>query len=363
MAIAEEELGRLGIRGSETIAQHQKQTTEPTGEIVKDPSWYSPDANGTVAISVATQYTGTKRSPLHFGTNAKLYSVSGSDEQRADVIDPLEGADDCGVRRDHSVGTAASVEFRNIDSAVLIDGDAEIPYELSLGSGRTFFNYGIDLSDQGVTPRFLGKYGFRAEGGTFGAPVSILGITLPESLTIHELEQTAHVERGALHLTWTGRNNQLMRLLVYISSQPRSDTTYTLQCLMKDDGEFEIPTAVMDAVPNGIARMEFIREDRQLMRDGTKALLTIGRVSVLHELAYGERCDRESVVDACKRYADKMQEVYADCGQEAPPLDELCPDYISEACTVCPEYYECMSKATTCTDDQITHHAGCSCPK
>jgi hypothetical protein len=343
--------------------QRSQSSAKPAGEIVNTPSWYVADADGTVELSVATRFIGTKRGSLYFGTSAQLYSASGSDEQRADVSDPLEGADDCGVRRNHSVGSASAIEWRNVESAVLADQDEEYSYELQLGSSRTFFNYGIDLTAQGVAPRFRGTYGFRAVGGSFGKELSVEGIELPEPLSIRELESASHIPRGPLHLTWTGRNDQPLRLLVYISPQPMSDVSYELECLMKDDGEFEIPDEVMQAVPDGIANMQFFRAKRRLLHDQDRAILAIASINVAHQLAYGDRCDRASVIDTCQRYAEQMHKVYSDCGQPVPDLDELCPDYLAEACTVCPEYFECMSKATTCENNQVTHRSGCSCPK
>lgn len=352
------------LSGPEIIAQHKTGTaTKPMGEVVEDQSWYSPDANGTVEIAVSRQFVGTIGSALYFGAMAQLYMVSGSGEQRADIIDPLEGPDDCGVKRGHSLGTSPRVDFLSVESAVLIDDGDEVPFELTTASNGDYYSYGIELTNLGVAPRFGGKYGFRASGGSFGAPVSVQGIELPEALSFAELERATHLARGPLHLTWTGRNSEPLRLLMYVSPQPLGDVTYTLECLMHDDGEFEIPDAVMQAVPNGIARAEFYRKKRALLRDGAKAILTFGSVQVTHELAYGDRCESAAVVDACERYADKMQQVYRDCAREAPPLAELCPQDIADACTLCPEYYACLSRTTTCTNNQITTQAGCSCPK
>jgi hypothetical protein len=357
------ELGRAydcALGGRAILAQDQN---PPTAQVIEVSSPYIADANGFLDLTVQTSFVGTTGSTPHFGTMAQLYSVTGSAERTADVIDPLAGVDDCGVSREHNVGTAPNVEFLSVDSAVLIDDEREVPYELLSSSNGDFYSYGIDLTDLDVAPRFGGTYGFRAVGGSFGEALSVKGIVLPEPLSIHELELSAHVERGPLHLTWTGHNTAPLRLLMYIYAQPQSEVTYTLECLMQDDGDFEIPDAVMQAVPNGIAQAEFMRDTTRLLHDGDKAILTTARVDVTHEFAYGERCERAAVVASCKDYADKMQQVYGDCGRVAPALDELCPEYLGEACTLCPEYYQCMARTTTCTDNQVTVRLGCSCPK
>jgi hypothetical protein len=197
----------------------------------------------------------------------------------------------------------------------------------------------------------------------FGAEVNVTGLVLPESLTVHELGQSSHIGRGALAPTWTGTNSEPLHMFMSISSELTSMITYTLECLMVDDGAFEIPEAVMQAVPNGFAGVTIQRETQNLLRDGEKAILAIGSSVAMHKFGYGDRCDSATVVEACNAYADKLQQVYSECGLKPRPKDELCPEFIATACTLCPKFYECQARNLSCNDGRIPPSPGCTCTK
>jgi hypothetical protein len=347
------------LSAAEIRAQHERAATQkPESAILPIPSFTPPEADGFVRLATGTLFKGAKAGPMSFGATTQLYKASESGTRRADIIDPLEGPDDCGVRRDHIVAlTGGMVTLYSVDTAALIDGDQEYPFTPAASSIASFYRYDVTL---GVAPRFGGTYGYRAGGGTFGSEVNVTRLELPEALTIHELGRS-HIDRGPLALTWTGKGSEPLHMTMSISTELTSPIIYTLECLMHDDGAFEIPEAVMLAVPNGFAGVSIEREKRNLLRDNEKTILTVGATVAMHKFAYGDRCDGAPAATACDAYADKVHEVYSECFRAAPPREELCPETVATVCTLCPEYYECMTRNTNCIDGQITSPPGCPC--
>ena len=325
---------------------------------------YLPDTNATVQLSVQHDYWGTAPGPLGFGAFVQFFNAKGMDVRYGDVLDPLEGVDDCGVVRESPVGGAADIRLLSVDRAVLRDGDRQFPLEEFRSSSDTFYSYLLDLAAAEAQPRFEGRYGFSASGGSFGASIDLDSIVLPEDLAVTELQTTSHFARGAIDLTWTGRSENALQLSLYIT--PRIDDLivgYQIDCLMADDGAFTIPAEVMVAAPDGFVTATLRRTRRQLVSSGGKQLQTVAEVIANHRFLLGPTCDGSALLSACQRSAETIQTHYQECSVAPPPLAQLCPDYLATACGTCPEYFDCLAASTKCDSNGLTVSQGCSCPR
>jgi hypothetical protein len=353
------------LGGEAILTQHLEPSAPAEDPPVRTafPSLYLPEADGFVQLTASTSFVGTVREATEFGSMAQFYTVGSGSAGRGKVIDPLEGLDDCGVSSGGTGPGLFPLKFLNADTAVLIDGDRELPFKVFRSSSDDYYSYILELTELGVTPRFDADYGFRASGGTFGGAIELEAIHLPAELSIHELETTERVPHGPLHLSWSGRNNS--PLSVYMSvRQTLGDgpQEYRVDCLLRDDGDFELPASVFDLVANGFVIAEFTRENRVLAHSVDKAVLAIAQTRATHRFAVGERCERSDVMDACLKYAAHLRARYTECGSvPAPSVETTCPGYLREACAGCSEYFDCMIEQTRCEPNGLTVQAGCTC--
>jgi hypothetical protein len=326
---------------------------------------YLPDTSATVQLTVQEDYWGTARGPLGFGVGAQFFDVKGMDVRYGDVLDPLEGVDDCGVVRESPIGGAADIQLLSVDRAVLRDGDREFPLEEFRSSSDRFYSYNFDLAAAGVQPRFNGRYGFAASGGSFGASIELDNILLPPALSVMELQTASHFARGALALTWTGQSADPLQLSLYITPRIDDDlVAYQIDCSLADDGAFTLPAEVMAAAPDGFVTATLRRSQRQVVSSGGKQLQTVAEVVANHRFVLGPTCDGSALVAACQRSAEAIRARYQECSDVEPPrLEQLCPDYLATACGACPEYFDCLAASTTCESGGLTTRAGCGCPR
>lgn len=351
--------------GAEGILQASDAANAPP-MLTPDPeggSFYRAGTSGTVFLGVSRDWYGTALATQGFYATAQFFEeIEGVGSQAVEVLDPLEGIDDCGVRRIGSVGTSPSVEYLSVERAVLRDGAAEYAFE-EFASVGDFYSYNLDLTAAGAPPRHGESYGFAASGGSFGASIELGGIVLPEALAFPELEGQSRFERSALDFTWTGRGSAPLSLSLAIAPNPTASSVYTITCRVEDDGAFSVPREVLDAAPDGTVVASFARVEKELHSSGGKSVQSIAAVSVSHRFALGPACDGSASMAACQLAAGQIRAAYEACGAEPPPVAMLCPDYMSESCNVCPAYFECLARATTCEDAGLTTvDSRCSCP-
>jgi len=323
---------------------------------------YVEGTDGFVQLVSSRRFVGAP-SDSGFGAMAQFAIIKGGGGVSGDVIDPLEGVDDCGVSKDSGAGVAASIDFYDAAEVSLIDATTVRPLSLSSASHDDFYQYIAELSEQGIAPRFGQSYGVKVAGGSFGAAFETNELRLPEDLEFNELGQTAHVEQKELRLTWSGTGTQPLYLSMLVSKSPidRSEA-YRIECLMDDDGEFVIPESVLAAAPSGFAHATFTREDRHIERSGAHSLLILGQVEITHEFALGPQCARPDSMMACEASAETVRAAYRQCGLEPPSLAVLCPEYVATSCELCPQYFDCVARSTTCTEAGFSLPSGCSCP-
>jgi hypothetical protein len=314
--------------------------------------------SGTVRLYHRRRFAGTTLVEDSFDAEARFYSrPTEIDTLGGEIIDPLEGTDDCGVFRSYSYPVQATPTgplpegappFLRGQEHALMDGDTR--YVLP--------DRGLDLGALGVLPRFGGSYAFEARGGTAGM-LRIEGPVLPDALGITTLEQQSRLPREALRLSWTGQGGT-EPLTIRLGIFPRLGGTieqYTVICRAADDGEFTIPEAVIAAVPPGFVTGDFFRDDRRLLSSGSFTLLAIGSEWVTHQFSIGAGCQRPEVAAGCQSFAD----AFFACGEQAVPAD-LCPDYLAESCEACPEYYECRRQTVSCSGSEPEDASACYCP-
>lgn len=107
----------------------------------------------------------------------------------------------------------------------------------------------------------------------------------------------------------------------------------------------------------------FDRFERKLYSSGGKSVQSIAAVSANHRFALGPACDGSASMAACQLGAIQVRAAYEACGAEPPPIATLCPDYLNEACNVCPAYFECLARTTTCEPAGLTSASSpCGCP-
>lgn len=324
---------------------------------------YVEGTDGFVQLVVSSQFVGTAASDSAFGAMAQFAVIKGSSGDFGEVIDPLEGIDDCGVSKDSGAGVAANVDFYDAAEVSLIDAMAVRPLSLSPASNNDFYQYVAELSEQGVAPRFGQSYGLKIAGGSFGAAFETSTLRLPDELVLNELGQTAHVEQKDLRLTWAGAGAQPLYLRMLVSKSPTDlNDAYRIDCRIKDDGEFVVPGSVLALAPSGFARATFTREDRHIEQSGDHSLLLFGQVEATHEFALGPRCAQPDSMMACEVSAEIVRAAYQECALQPPSLEELCPDYVTTSCELCPEYFDCVARSTTCSDAGFTLPSGCRCP-
>jgi hypothetical protein len=351
------------LGGEAILAAHDADATPAQKPLAETRASYVEGTDGFVQLLSSRRFVGAAPSYSGFGATAQFAVIKGSGGDFGEAIDPLEGVDDCGIWQDSGAGIAANIDFYDADEVSLIDATTVRPLSLSPASHDDFYQYIAELSEQGIAPRFGESYGVRVAGGSFGAAFETSTLRLPDELVLNELGQTAHVEQKDLRLTWAGTGAQPLYLSMMVSKNPTAlNDAYRIDCLIKDDGEFVVPGHVLAAIPSGIAHAIFTREDRHIERSGAHSLLLVGQVEVTHEFALGPQCTRPDSMTACDASAEIVRAAYEKCGLQPPSLGELCPDYVATSCELCPEYFDCIARSTTCSGAGFTLPNGCSCP-
>ncbi len=354
--------------GAEAILQASAEalTSPPLVPVREDETPYRSDTMGTLRLEASEEWYGSERAYSGFGAAAQFFEVgAGAGAEQLDVIDPLQGIDDCGVFRRGSAGASPSLEFESVERAVLRDGGTDHALE-EFASGTSafpFYSYGVDLLATGATPRHGQSYGFAASGGTSAAAIDIDGIVLPEALSLPDLQQLLRTEKGALDLRWEGRGAAPLRAsFLFNQSLNGSLSSLEIECRLRDDGAFQVPAEILEAAPDGFVLASFRRENRSIINAGEQSVQAIAASSASHRFVLGPACDGTASMAACQASADTIAASYTACGVEPPPHATLCPGYLSQACGTCPEYFECIARGTRCDEAGLSTGSDCSCP-
>jgi hypothetical protein len=345
------------------VAERDAQQPPPQDERPEDRSLYVEGTNGFVSLTVAKGYTGAVASPVSFGAFAQFVNPGSGNVSYGQIIDPLEGVDDCGVFNGSGSGVGSALSFYDAADVQLLDGATARPLVESEASNADFYSYVLELDPEDVEPRYGGRYGVHVSGGAFGATFdSADGLRLPEALDIVELSATDHVEQQALDLTWTGRGAEPLFLFLIVNKSLDGFYESTeLRCLMKDDGAFTVPASVLQAMPTGFASATFERSEKHVVKSGSHSLVLHGSTQVSHRFVLGPSCDNAAALEACHANASTIIAAYEACGLTPRSLGELCPSFLANSCDACPGYFECAARETRCTDEGFFTPFGCTC--
>jgi hypothetical protein len=248
---------------------------------------YVAGSDGFVQLTVKQRFAGGE--PVgapYFAAAAQFYApIANSTPMRGEVIEPLDGMDDCGVFRQVSPGTHSKLEWRRASNATMRDGSASVRLP-EFVSGE-LFSYGGAI---GRAPRYGERYGIRVEGGQFGSAFDRDALALPLALSIPALEQSSRIDRDALALSWTGSGEAPLRLRVWVKPDP-NDTLADVEiiCLLSDDGEFTIPADVLQAAPAGMAHALATRSSRMLQSGGGHQLLIEAAIETAYDFTLRSR--------------------------------------------------------------------------
>jgi hypothetical protein len=197
------------LGGEAILTAHDADTTPAAKPPLPDTRMsYVEGTDGFVQLISSSQFIGTAPSYAAFGAMAQFAIIHGKGGDFGDIIDPLDGIDDCGVSKGSGAGVAANVDFYDAAEVELLDGKIVRPLSLSTASHDDFYQYVAELSDQGTAPRFGQSYGVKVAGGSFGAAFESSTLRLPDQLALSELQQSAHFDQKDLRLTWTGTGTQ-----------------------------------------------------------------------------------------------------------------------------------------------------------
>lgn len=304
-----------------------------------------------------------------FGASAQFYpTASEASGFYGEVVDPLDGPDDCGmVRYSNLGGPTLPPEFLRVERLVLIDGEREIPLQegTSATPGDGYYAYFANLSELDLTPRFGGAYGLRGEGGSFGTRFELEGIAFPEAL-VSNLDHAIRLDPQALTLRWQGSGAGPLRVYFGLRSQlSRNDgQSVEIACELTDDGEHTFDPSIFEPFEANFASIYLSREVRGRYTAGGKTLATRTQVASQHDVAWGPGCDGSEALAACHAAADRIRSVHAAChSDQVPTREELCPAVLQEACGTCAEYFECVADRYACGPSGLSWTAGhCACP-
>lgn len=332
---------------------------DPTLEGWPRSQLYADGTRGVITLGVQSDvWHGWEEGPLPYAW-AQFCDTHGDAGYTGEVLDPLEGTDDCGVIR-KGMWDSNDQRFYSIGSAQLaLDGKS---YAVELSSNN--ITYQVNASFQRLAPPYGASARFLAQGGGLTQAIDI-PLRVPEALRVDSLEGVTRIERNTAHsLRWTGRGRAPLHVLMQVTPQLADVLFFTeLECLLQDDGAFEIPAALLSKLPEGIATITVSREARSVETSAGQKFISLGAVQTTYHTALGARCDNQAVLDACKKYAAHQAAVYAECGSvPAPVIERTCPAYLAESCVACPAYFECSTKALRCENGSPTYDSGCSCP-
>ncbi|MBN1654343.1 MAG: hypothetical protein JXA30_11290 [Deltaproteobacteria bacterium] len=353
----------LGVDG--VFAAHEAASRSPEETLdFFDTSRYPLGTDGMVKLEFVR--SPEKVDGAWFGASAQFYAtVNEPIGYYGEIVDPLDGLDDCSITRRSSLQTTSFPIFLRVDSLVLIDGDREFPLRegTSASPWDGYVAYSANLTELKVTPRFGGAYGLRGEGGSFGTRFEIEEIRFPEAL-LSSLDDAIRFDPQALTLRWQGSSTEPLSVLFSLRDQlSHGDIVVEIECELEDDGEHTFDPAVFEPIEANFASVYLTRRARQQYSVGDKTLAVRAQVSSEYDVAWGPSCDGSDAVSACQAAADRILAIYAECGRDyVPTREELCPPLLQEACGTCTEYFECLAEQYACGPGGLVQNYGsCSC--
>jgi hypothetical protein len=192
---------------------------------------------------------------LGFSALAQFFDVTDPYilHQSEEVLVAADGVDTCELAYfDGSSGWAeGTLEWLTAGIVTLSSGGDEAV--LDEYEGGLVVNYYADLMSLELTPRYGEEYALSVSGdAAAGFEIAPLFV-LPALLDIEAPALDATLPRAALAIAWTGATGSgLARVRLKASDASSTGVDhYEIDCAVVDDGEFEIPGELMEALPAG----------------------------------------------------------------------------------------------------------------
>lgn len=353
----------LGAEGVFAAWGEDLRALQNPGEVIEERSSYR-DTDAFIELTAHQFFAGTYGEP-GFSAMAQFFPFENPiDVITGEVLDPLEGLDDCRIARSEG-GPGLGRRYTNVESLTLLDDGQEIPLQvLNQDAAIGFYNYWADLTEAGLTARYGGRYGVRGSGGGFGTDFEFDDIILPEALS-SSLETSIRIDPNDFTLTWQGRGEAPLQVRFWFA--PNAGNTSLdgeIYCELVDDGEHRFEPELFDRAPGSFAFIDLMREDTRAHVVGQRTIDTRAQVTTHHLLAFGDACDGSEVMQACERAAVRIIDTHQTCWGDhyVPAREQLCPDYLLEACHVCPERFACQADHTQCIDGEVVQdYSECEC--
>lgn len=360
----------LGVEG--VLAAHAQVNRDPADTLeLFESGRYPQGTDGVIELTVERLNQLEGDGTAWFSANAQFYErYEMTDGRYGETVDPLEGPDDCSIRRSSALSTGGWPAFLRVDDLVLLDEGQAIP--LAEGTSATprdgYYRYHVQLTPEGIAPRYGGRYGLRGGGGSFGARFELDNLRLPQDLQ-PSVQDTLRVDPEAFTLTWQGGGSGRELVRVYISLRERfqrgsGGDAVEVYCELTDDGQHTFDPDIFRGLQANFAVVYVSREQRHQHRVGDRVLATLTRVSSGHDVAWGPGCDSAEILAACHAATDDIAETFAACGVDNPPTrEERCPALLAEACGTCAEHFACAARDFVCDGRGLVRSSQqCPCP-
>jgi hypothetical protein len=191
----------------------------------------------------------------NFTADAQFYDITEApvDYPNTETIIEAEGVDTCSLVFEDGTGSGSEgvMEYLGAGAVTLTSGAESA--DLDMYSDDYFTSYSADLGGLGLEPRFEEGYSLFASGDEAPALVLDPAVTLPAEMTVIAPEPGSVLPHAPVVIAWGGANgahDAVIEISVH-ETYPSWSEQYVVDCVVHDDGAFEIPGAVMEALPAG----------------------------------------------------------------------------------------------------------------
>jgi hypothetical protein len=188
--------------------------------------------------------------------DAQFYDLSEDyipDTDNVDVLVAATGVDTCELSYLDGTGSGSGtgLDWLSAGTITLTSGtDSAVLEQVVDGE---VIRYGADLLGQGLLPRYGEEYSLVVEGNEAPALELDPAIALPEETLAFAPEPDAVLPRTALAFSWSvdvPGGTAHIEIVAYEGEGGLAEM-YRITCEVDDDGEFEVPAEMMEALPVG----------------------------------------------------------------------------------------------------------------
>jgi hypothetical protein len=247
-----------------------------------DGLWFPPHWSGDLGLGTWRQdYVGGTMSSGGVSASFLPLQDSGHYEWLVEEIDPLLGAEDCGLNHLLETRIVAGPTRHRLEAgtvtAILPD---DTPFELEFNG--SVITYGLSFDDLGQPP-----YGeilmLEASGGESPALEPLALPALPDPFELTEgPDPGSTLSRDGLALAWTGSREGTVWISLSVGDWFLPD--WVLRCTPTDDGDFEIPGYLLAKLPEGEPAYLYTRRGVQQELEATDGRIFGADAAHRHEI-------------------------------------------------------------------------------